>query len=144
MNWGKGIIIAMLAFMGFIGLLIALMVQHGDGLEEASYYEKGNRYGEQLDKLNHAAEQGKGVKLGWDDAKSMLRLVFQTQNLPDSGALQALRPSDMRRDFAVKLIPGSDTQYVSWEGRPRGNWKLKCDWYSGGKAFLIEKELMLP
>lgn len=144
MNWGKGIIIAMLLFMGFIAFLISMMVQNGDGLEEQAYYEKGNRYGEKLDKLNNAAGPGKGVQISWDAGRSMVRLVFSEENKPDSGRLAVLRPSNVKNDFTLKLIPSLDTQFVSWEGRPHGLWKFQCDWTQKGRAYLHEQELLVP
>lgn len=144
MNWGKGIIIAMLLFMGFIAFLISMMVQNGDGLEEQAYYEKGNRYDEKLDKLNNAAVPGKGVQISWDAGPNMVRLVFSEENKPDSGRLNVLRPSNVKNDFTLKLIPSLDTQFVSWEGKQRGLWKFQCDWTRKGKAYLHEQELLVP
>ncbi|MBU6324280.1 MAG: FixH family protein [Bacteroidetes bacterium] len=144
MNWGKGIIIAMLLFMGFIAFLISMMLQNGDGLEEQAYYEKGNRYDEKLDKLNNAAVPGKGVQISWDAGRNMVRLVFSEENKPDSGRLNVLRPSNVKNDFMLKLIPSLDTQFVSWEGKQRGLWKFQCDWTRKGKAYLHEQELLVP
>jgi hypothetical protein len=144
MNWGKGIIIAMLLFMGFIGLLISMMVRHGDGLEETSYYEQGNKYDQKLQRLSHAAAPGKGVELRWDPAQRMVRLVFRVANLPDSGNLRVLRPSNLKKDFALRLNAAQDTQFVSWEGRQHGLWKFQCEWYSAGKPYLHEQEILIP
>ena len=134
----------MLLFMGFIAFLISMMVQNGDGLEEQAYYEKGNRYDEKLDKLNNAAGPGKGVQISWDAGLDMLRLVFAEENKPDSGRLNVLRPSNIKNDFSLKLIPERDTQFVPWEGRQHGLWKVQCDWTRKGRAYLHEQEILVP
>lgn len=144
MNWGKGIIVAMLLFMSFIAMLIAMMVRNGDGLEEAAYYEKGNLYNEKLERLRNAARPGRDVRMYWETSRNMLCVVFQEGNLPDSGRLLLLRPSNLKKDFSLKLLSGRDTQYVSWEGRQRGQWKLQCDWHSAGRDYMHEQELFVP
>jgi hypothetical protein len=56
MNWGKGILIVMLAFITFIIVMIVGFFSHSVDLEDANYYQKEIAYEDEITRLKNASE----------------------------------------------------------------------------------------
>lgn len=143
-NWGTGIVIAMIVFMSFIVTLVVIMSGSSDGLEEAGYYEKGNRHDEQMEAMQNAASLGAALEIRWQPDARAVSIHFGSGNAPDSGNVLLKRPSDLRMDFRQQLQPASDSQAVSWEGKQSGLWNVECNWYQQGRKFFKAQQLLIP
>lgn len=134
----------MIAFMGFIVTLVVIMSRSSDGLEEAGYYEKGNRHDEKMQAMRNAETLGSALDIQWLQEQRAVFISFGAGNAPDSGTMLMKRPSDLRLDFSEKLRPGVDSQLVSWEGKQSGLWNVECNWYQGGKQYFKSRQLLIP
>jgi nitrogen fixation protein FixH len=143
-NWGTGIVVAMIVFMSFIVTLVVIMSGSGDGLEEAGYYEKGNRHDEKMQAMENAASLGAALEIKWQAAAGSIAIVFGKGNAPDSGIVALKRPSDLRMDFRQPLLPGSDSQSVSWQGKQSGLWNVECTWHQQGRKYFKTQQLLIP
>jgi hypothetical protein len=143
-NWGTGIVIAMVVFMVFIVTLVVIMTRSSDGLEEAAYYEKGNRYEQRLDEMRNAESVSRAVQVLWNTRTKAADLIFAVADKPDSGYVLVKRPSDKRLDFIQTFIPLADTQRINWQERQPGLWKLELSWYRLGKKHFLSRELQVP
>lgn len=143
-NWGTGIVVAMIVFMSFIVTLVVIMSGSGDGLEEAGYYEKGNRHDEKLQAMQNAATLGAALEIKWLPAAGAVSIHFGNGNAPDSGSVLLKRPSDLKLDFKQNLQPGTDSQTVSWAGRQSGLWNVECSWHQQGKRYFKAQQLLIP
>lgn len=139
MDWGKGILLTIIAFVGFIMTLVVISVRQDDiHLVTENYYEKEIKYQDQIEREKSAAELNREV------------LVFDTQtktmvlDLPvgAKGNLQLFRPSDARLDqqLPIDILEEGKTE-VSLEKLKSGYWRVQLTWKEDGVDFYQEKKI---
>lgn len=67
MNWGKGLIIAMSAFVIFIIVLVTILMSKNVDLQSEDYYEKEIDYENEINAVNNANELKNRVKISSKD-----------------------------------------------------------------------------
>jgi hypothetical protein len=141
MNWGNRLLIGMLCFMAMIVILGVLMVtSKSDALVDNDYYEKGIEYN---------VEYNKKMNVKRDHAEPIVELtsdsLILTFTKPAKGRIKFIRLSNKNLDRDVSLQTNSINQAkFSILHKSTGLWKLQLDWESANKAYLYEKEVMLP
>lgn len=113
MNWGKGIIVAMALFMGFIIFLVVNIMSKTVDLESEDYYKREINYQEEITQQNNTNTLPVKVKL-------LSQEEFVVVQVPEEGEftdinVHFLRPDNKNSDkvFQVKgtksyLIPKTD------------------------------------
>lgn len=136
MNWGKGIILGLAAFMTFVIVLVVMMFKSSDDSYDKDYYEKGLNYDEVYTQKKNVLEDetAPDVKIGDE---------FITVNFlsVDSGKVLFYRPSDKRLDKTFALS-GKQLE-VSVQDLSKGDWRMIAEWYSGGKPYRYEKNIFI-
>lgn len=141
MDWGKGILLTIIAFVGFILTLVIISVRQDDiHLVTENYYEKELKYQEHIDRETSAARLEREV------------LVFDVQgkaivlDLPvgAKGSLKLFRPSDERLDqeLLLDILELGETR-VSLDQLRAGYWKVQLTWTEDGQDFYQEKKITL-
>ncbi len=139
MNWGKGIIAGMAAFMLFILSMCIYMFNAPADDYDHQYYEKGLSFNkdhnreEQVNK-DHAepviTQQGNQLRIDFSQAVT--------------GKINFMRPSDKTMDKTFKLNSGiSKSADLNLQGMAKGPWQLTLEWESGHKAYLYHKEVFI-
>lgn len=141
MDWGKGILITIIAFVGFILTLVVISVRQDDiHLVTENYYEKEIKYQDQIEREKSAAGLDREVLVFDADSKSMVL------DLPvgAKGNLQLFRPSDARLDqeLALDIIEEGKTT-VPLEKLKSGYWRVQLTWIENGVEFYQEKKISL-
>ncbi|MDO8968641.1 MAG: FixH family protein [Algoriphagus sp.] len=141
MDWGKGILLTIIAFVGFILTLVVISVRQDDiHLVTENYYEKEIKYQDQIDRETSAAGLDREVLLFDSQSKSMVL------DLPvgAKGNLQLFRPSDARLDQELALdIQEEGKTTVSLDKLKSGYWKVQLTWTENGTDFYQEKKISL-
>jgi hypothetical protein len=141
MDWGKGILLTIIAFVGFILTLVVISVRQDDiHLVTENYYEKEINYQDQIDRETSAAGLDREVLLFDSQSKSMVL------DLPvgAKGNLQLFRPSDARLDQELALdIQEEGKTTVSLDKLKSGYWKVQLTWTENGTDFYQEKKISL-
>jgi hypothetical protein len=141
MDWGKGILLTIIAFVGFILTLVVISVRQDDiHLVTENYYEKEIKYQDQIDRETSAAGLDREVLVFDSQSKSMVL------DLPvgAKGNLQLFRPSDARLDQALSLdIREEGKTTVSLDKLKSGYWKVQLTWTENGTDFYQEKKISL-
>jgi hypothetical protein len=141
MDWGKGILLTIIAFVGFILTLVVISVRQDDiHLVTENYYEKEINYQDQIDRETSAAGLDREVLLFDSQSKSMVL------DLPvgAKGNLQLFRPSDARLDQELSLdIQEEGKTTVSLDKLKSGYWKVQLTWTENGTDFYQEKKISL-
>lgn|GEM_PF-81569 len=136
MNWGKGIILGLAAFMTFVIVLVVMMFKSSDDSYDKDYYEKGLNY----DKVY---EQKKNVL----DDKAAPAVHINAEFIVidflelESGKVEFFRPSDNRLDKTFQ-VNGKQLKLPLSE-LAKGEWKLIAEWSSKGKSYLYEKNVFI-
>ena len=141
MDWGKGILITIIAFVGFMITLVVISVRQDDiHLVAENYYEKEIKYQDQIEREKATAGLGREV------------LVFDAQNkflvldLPigTKGSIQLFRPSDARLDQEFLLdITDEGKTTIPLDELKSGYWRVQMTWAENGVEFYQEKKIDL-
>lgn len=139
MNWGNGILLLLLVFIGLMATLVTICVKQDDiHLVTEDYYAEEIKYQEHIDRVrNTQAIEGKVME--FDPASKTL--VF---NLPvgAKGELHLFRPSDARLDKKIQVdIKDVDANILNLNELASGYWKMKMTWEAGGVAYFEEKKI---
>lgn len=140
MNWGKGIIVAMAAFMTFITVLGVDMFRNTPTDFDRNYYEKG---------LSYDTVYAKEKQVLTDNAKPLIKVQDDQMQIsfiaPANGTLHFERPSDSRLDKTIAFRSDTSNKFtIPLEEFAQGEWQMSFDWKSDGKKYLYNHEMYLP
>ena len=144
MNWGKGIVIGMVAFMSFIVVLVAKMIGQKVDLVQEGYYKSDLEYEKQQAKEANYLTLKEKVSIM--QKGKQLEIIFPNREIPliSSGTVVLFRPSEKKEDKLYMLSLDSEgKQILPTSNLSMGLWKVKLEWKEGNTAFYTEKELML-
>jgi hypothetical protein len=145
MNWGKKIAIVYLSFVGFMGFLVWKCLQQDDiHLVSKDYYQKEIAYQKDIDQMNNTNQLSTQLKFEYMSENQIVKLVFPKESICSSGKIHFYRPSDARKDFAVKLeIANTKSQSIPVANLDRGLWVIKVLWNKDGKGYYKEEKMTL-
>ncbi|MCS5488796.1 FixH family protein [Algoriphagus limi] len=141
MNWGKGILLSIIAFIGIIMTMVVISVRmEGIELVRDNYYEAEIKYQDQIDKEASTLALNREV-LQYDvQTKSMIL------DLPvgAKGNLQLFRPSDASLDKALSIeIKEEGKKQVSMADLKPGYWRVQLNWTENGVEYYQEKKITI-
>lgn len=141
MNWGKGIILTLIAFGTIILSMVAICVKQDDiHLVTQNYYEEEIKYQEQIDKISNASHLGYEA-LKFDSLQKELHVQLP---VGAKGTLHLFRPSDARLDQKINFdISSEDGNVVKLSQLKPGYWKVKMTWEEKGMAYYSEEKINL-
>ena len=74
------------------------------------------------------------MKFNYQTDKQLVSLNFPKESIGSTGEINFYRPSDARKDFAVKLdIASVENQSIPVSKLDRGVWVVKVTWNKDGK-----------
>ncbi|ADY50954.1 FixH family protein [Pseudopedobacter saltans DSM 12145] len=136
MNWGKGIVIGLAAFMSFVLCLVILMFRAPDDSYDEDYYEKGLSYDKEYGQKQNVLDDNAKPKVIIEDKK-----ITVSFNGLDSGKLTFYRPANNKLDRIYKL---SEVQTeIATNNLEKGEWKLISEWHYKGKPYLYEQSVFI-
>ena len=133
MNWGRGITIAMIAFMSFILYMVFTLMSKNTDLQSEDYYQKELNFENEISALKNTNKLKEKVKVTLNDTY----VIIQFPNLEelDSIKVELYRPNNDKDDqvFSVQeskvvLIPKS---------------KLKKGIYEMNIQYQVKRELYM-
>ena len=138
-NWGHGIFIFYVCFVGVVltALIASFSVDHSLVVDD--YYAKDLAYQSQYEKSQNSLNS-QLVKINNDKANMSLTINFGNDEKIE-GTADFYRPSDKSVDFNIKLKDKLTT--ISTEKMLPGKWILKMDWTENGKAFYKEELIFI-
>lgn len=103
MNWGKGIIIGMGLFMGFILTLVTIMMRQKIDLVEEDYYKRELNYDEQFNAQKmYASSSG---KISFETKSDSLLIRFPKDFRSKEVTIHFQRPNDKNSDLSFTVKP---------------------------------------
>ncbi len=139
MDWGKGILLTIIAFVVLILTLVVLAVRM-DGIElvTENYYEEEIKYQDRIDETNQALSLDRDVILYDAEAKS---IVLDLPN-GSKGILHLFRPSDSSLDQELPVTVTKDGKTsVPLSLLKAGYWKVKLNWIEDGIEYYQEEKI---
>ncbi|MEX6627387.1 FixH family protein [Tenacibaculum salmonis] len=145
LNWGTGIVIAIIAFMSFI-LYFVISMSTGKNfnhdLVSEEYYQKELEFQGNIDATKNAKNLTENIKV--KKVSEGLKIYFPTEFNPKdiTGKVFLYRPSNKQLDFEIP-ISISDTYLLVPEKRLLdGRWNIIVSWKYKNTPYLFEKELI--
>lgn len=101
MSWGKGIIIGMGLFMGFIVTLVVIMMRQDIDLVQEDYYQKELEYDKEYNaELNYMSVPD-SIKMNLSSDE--LYLHFPEEFRTGKASVQLMRPNDKKMDLSFSV-----------------------------------------
>ncbi len=144
LNWGTGIVIAIIAFMSFI-MYFVISISTGEDynhdLVSEKYYEKELAFQKNIDATKNANALKENIKV--TKVPEGLKVYFPTEfNLKDiKGKVFLYRPSNKQLDFEIPISLSNTYLLVPEKRLLGGRWNITVSWNYKNTAYLYEKEL---
>lgn len=140
MNWGKGIIVALALFVGFILFLVITLMRQDVDLVSEDYYKQEIDYEARIQKEQNGLNSAAKIKIV--DQKS-----FVIIQLPDSIALTNVlvnlkRPNDEKLDKSFK-IEGTKTFMLPKASLEKGKYDLTIEYTMNQKDCLLQQKIII-
>ena len=139
MNWGKGLTIAIIAFMSFIlYMVITLMTKGNADLVSEDYYKKEIEYEKEITALKNSENTTEKVTI--NDKGEFIVFQFPITKEIDNIEIHLLRPNNDKADLTFSE---KDTKNVMIEKKKleKGIYKASIKYNSEGQPFLQKAEL---
>ena len=132
-TWGKGITIAMIAFMSFILYMVFTLMATNTDLESEDYYQKEIEFETEIKAVNNTNKLNEKVKVSQNE--DFLMVQFPNLENMDSLSVFLFRPNNEKED-QLFTIEDSKTLMIP-------NKKLKIGSYNLKIQFKIKDELYM-
>ncbi|MEN1784090.1 MAG: FixH family protein [Bacteroidota bacterium] len=143
-NWGTGIVIAFVAFIGFIMYFVIQMNLQNRADHELvtkAYYKKELAYQQEIDAVQNAITHKAQLQIERTD-KGLL--VFFPENLNHrliNGQVSLYRPSNRHLDFSFPISLSNTHLLVPDNRLVDGRWDIAISWEYDGNLFLHKQKI---
>ncbi len=144
-NWGKGIVVAMACFMGFILYMVITMStddNYSHDLVTEEYYAKEMAYQTEIDAETNARNlvgeiSGKRTPEGW-----LLTFPSSISESTNKGKVFLYRPSNQQLDFEVPLAISGSNLLIPDNQLIDGRWNIIIEWTDGEEEYMYKKSIV--
>lgn len=143
-NWGTGLVIGMIAFIGFIMFMVITMLTDKDydhDLVTEAYYERDLKYQTEIDaetKGNNFSVSitGKRTSEGW-----ILTFPEELNAEKIEGSVFLYRPSNKQLDFNIPIVLSNSQLLIPDERLLDGRWNITVDWKYEGEHYMYKQPI---
>ncbi|HLV40347.1 FixH family protein [Xanthomarina sp.] len=144
-NWGTGLVIAMIGFISFIMYFIIKVntdsaYDHDLVVEE--YYKAELTFQGEIDREEKSRELDENIT--WTKTEDGLLLSFpeDLDSQAITGSVFLYRTSNKKLDFEMPISISDNVMLIPSDRLLDGRWNLKVDWKYKDAAYLYKKEIM--
>jgi len=138
MNWGKGLTIAMILFMGFIATMVVIMISLNVELDNPEYYKRDMAYNGEMEALSRENNLGNHIELTRGDSSYQVR-VPSNEFITDVNVFFH-RPNDESQDFIVD-VGEKRLEKISLEKLTPGIYNIEIRFLAKGKPCLMNERI---
>lgn len=144
-NWGTGIVIAIVSFIGFIMYFVVTMStdnSYNHDLVTEKYYQKELAYQQKIDAAENAANLKEGLTI--ERTKQGLTIAFPSELEPTAikGKVFLYRPSDKQLDFEIPISLLNKYLLVPDKSLLDGRWNITVEFEYYEKKYLFKEEVV--
>lgn len=146
MNWGKGIILAFVLFIGVIFTMVYISVNTEFSLVAENYYEQEIAYEDQIERIRNFNSLATQPEFKFDRNRGVISLDFDPGLAAalKEGTVKFFRASGAKYDRELPLKLNENHQFaVKSEALIRGAWTLQLSWSDGNKEFYKEIKFVI-
>ncbi|MCP9199632.1 FixH family protein [Gramella sp. GC03-9] len=145
-NWGTGLLIGMLLFIGFIMYFVVTMLsskEYDHDLVVEDYYRAELYYQQDIDAEKNALAMEDQIEVVKEAGRLVIRFpkTLETERL--AGKISFYRPSNKMLDFEISSSEINENEFIAPDEKlVQGRWNINIYWQEAGKDFLVKKELI--
>ncbi len=142
-NWGTGIVIAMILFMSFIAFFVikSFDVDNKHFLVDEEYYKSELKYQEEIDKLENTKTLSSKIIISKTTTGYIIEFPKEI-NDETIGKVSFLRPSTKVLDFEIPLVIVANKMNITHNNLVSGNWNIRIDFTSKSKDYLVKRSII--
>jgi len=144
--WPLGLSIALSIFISLLIIFVLYSHYHRVDLVNADYYEQGNVYQQQIDRINLGQQNVYRLLVEYNRRDRVLKVNFPKDLEPRSisGTILMFRPADAGQDQKVPLMVGSNHQQtIDVHTMSNGLWRIKISWQKNELRFYYEEKIII-
>lgn len=140
-NWGTGITLVIIAFMGFILFMVFKATQTNPDLYAEDYYAQEISYQQRINALSNGRTVGDDVQISDSDQRILLEYPEGLLATSSKAQIEFFRPDNaaLDRSFAINL-QGSSAQLSKTELLP-GRYNVRLRWNMNGQPYALERSI---
>lgn len=143
-NWGTGIVLALIGFIGFILFFVIRMStddRANHDLVTEEYYKAELEYQKEIDAANNASDISAQFKFKRTAEGLLITLPEKIKNQDTKGTVSLYRPSNKHLDFNLPISLSNTHLLIPNERLLDGRWDIKIFWEENGNMFLHKKSI---
>lgn len=144
MNWGTGIVIAMISFIVFILTFVyrSVMVdEYQHELVSEDYYKDELHYQEEIDKMNKSSELEVNLSIKRTNEGLVLHFPEELDASRISGTIRLQRPSSQNLDIEIPIDLAGSEVLIPEKQLVSGKYLVIVDWEHEGSEYLFKDEI---
>lgn len=141
-NWGTGIVIAIVLFIVFILSFVYRTIfieEYEHHLVSEDYYKEELHYQKEIDKMNNANLLFENVTLRNTDKGIIIHFPDDKDYNKIKGIVNFLRRSNKKLDFERKIDLKNNSMLIEDKLLVPGKWEIKVDWKYEGEDYLLKE-----
>lgn len=138
MNWGKGIVIGMALFMGFIVTLVVIMMRQNIDLVREDYYQKELEFDDQYNAEQAYLDSKDTINI--EIVQNQLQIELGKSFQKDSIQIELKRPNNQEQDLNFKLL-AQPVISLPTEKLPKGTFECFVFGKIGGKDYQYKENI---
>jgi len=141
MNWGKGITIAIIAFMTFIVVLIVNLMSKNVDLEYEDYYMREVSYSDRITAESNGLPFVRTTRVQFTE-DALVILLPDDFPAVDSGLVHFYRPDNAGADVRMELTNEKE-QFFPIRLFKSGRYEIRMEWIGDGKPYFLKKTVFV-
>ncbi len=144
-NWGTGLAIFIIGFIGTLIFILYKSTQYHESLVVSNYYEEDLAYQKVMEKKQNTADLPVQVKVNYNQEVQKIDLTFPTDSTNNIfGQVLLFSPIsdklDIKHDFNIGM---DSTLSVPAPIENAGRYRIKIDWQRGTKKYYHEEVIII-
>jgi nitrogen fixation protein FixH len=143
-NWGTGIVLAFIGFIGFI-LYFVILASTGENsdhhLVTEDYYQEELVYQNEIDAEANAKNMAPGFQINKSEEGLLIEIPEALRFKDLHGTLSLYRPSNKHLDFDLDISLSNSHLLIPDERLLDGRWDIKLRWSEEDKNYLVKKSI---
>ena len=143
-NWGTGIVVAFIAFIGFIMYFVISMStnkKYDHDLVTEDYYKKELEFQQDIDKEENATKLIENLTLEKTAEGLVVNFPKDLDINKISGKVFLYRPSNKQLDFEIPISLSNQNLLIPDNSLLDGRWNIKVYWTYDSSDFLFKQEI---
>ena len=143
-NWGVGIVITIVCFMGFIMFFVIKMstdTKYDHDLVTEEYYKEELAYQDQIDAQQNSAHLAENIQV--EVSAEGIQILLPSEKIDIEGKVNLYRPSNKKLDLEIPVNLENQQMIIPAEKLVEGKYKLSIHWKWNGTTYLFKKDLQI-